>query len=98
VRLDGLPLAIELAVPWMRIMSAEELATRLADRFSLLNDGAQDAPGRHRTLRATLDWSRRLLTEPERLLLERSSMLGDGWTLGLPKPSRQVRASIVERL
>lgn len=68
-RLDGLPLAIELAATRVRVMSVFDIATRLEDRFSLLTSGNQTALPRHQTLRATVDWSYALLDERERTLL-----------------------------
>ena len=70
-RLDGLPLAIELAAARMRAMSAEQIAARLDDRFRLLTGGSRTALPRHRTLLAVVEWSWDLLEKPERLLLQR---------------------------
>ncbi len=70
-RLDGIPLALELAAARLRVLSAEELAERLDDRFRLLTGGARTAAPRHQTLRAALDWGADLLTEAERALLRR---------------------------
>ncbi|XRQ09976.1 BTAD domain-containing putative transcriptional regulator [Actinomadura welshii] len=70
-RLDGLPLAIELAAARMRSMSLEQLAARLGDRFRLLNDGNRTALSRHRTLRAVVAWSWNLLDDGERRFAER---------------------------
>jgi predicted ATPase/DNA-binding winged helix-turn-helix (wHTH) protein len=70
-RLDGLPLAIELAAARTATLSIEELAARLDDRFRLLTGGRRTALPRHQTLRATLDWSYELLPEPERAILRR---------------------------
>jgi len=72
--LDGIPLAIELAAAWVRMLSVEQIATRLADRFRLLTIGERTAPPRQRTLRATIDWSHDLLTSRERMLLRRLSV------------------------
>jgi predicted ATPase/DNA-binding SARP family transcriptional activator len=80
-RLDGLPLAIELAAAKVRVMSVEEIARRLADRFALLRGGNRTAPGRHKTLLAVIDWSWNLLEEPERHALRWLSLFGDGFTL-----------------
>ncbi len=80
-RLDGLPLAIELAAARVRVMSVEEIARRLADRFALLRGGNRTAPDRHKTLLAVIDWSWNLLEEPERRALRWLSLFGDGFTL-----------------
>ena len=80
-RLDGIPLAIELAAPRIRSMSVEELSHRLDQRFALLTDGSRTALPRHRTLRSTIDWSYDLLHEPEKLFLQRLSVFAGGWTL-----------------
>ncbi|MFE7185964.1 BTAD domain-containing putative transcriptional regulator [Streptomyces erythrochromogenes] len=79
--LDGMPLAIELAAARLRTMSAEQLASRLDDRFRLLTGGARSAPRQHRTLRAVVDWSWELLTEPERALLRRLAAFPGGATV-----------------
>ncbi|WP_214323279.1 ATP-binding protein [Nonomuraea sediminis] len=81
--LDGLPLAIELAAAMIRVLSVKQLAERLDDRFSLLAGGARTAPARQRTLRAAVDWSYRLLTPQERLLLRRTAAFRSCWTLDL---------------
>ncbi|SHG58251.1 ATP-binding protein [Bradyrhizobium erythrophlei] len=70
-RLDGIPLAIELAAARASALGVEGLAARLDDRFRLLTGGKRTALPRHQTLRATLDWSYELLTEPERVILRR---------------------------
>jgi non-specific serine/threonine protein kinase len=80
-RLDGMPLAIELAAPRLRSMSIEELSQRLDRRFALLTDGSRAALPRHRTLRSTIDWSYDLLTEHERAMLRRVAVFAGGWTL-----------------
>ncbi len=80
-RLDGIPLAIELAAARVKILSAQELARRLDDRFRLLTGGSRSALPRHQTLRASLDWSYELLSDAERLLLQRLSVFAGGWTL-----------------
>jgi len=81
-RLDGMPLAIELAAPRLRSMSADELSERLDQRFALLTDGSRAALPRHRTLRSTIDWSYDLLTDVEQAMLCRVSVFARGWTLG----------------
>jgi predicted ATPase/DNA-binding CsgD family transcriptional regulator len=78
--LDGMPLAIELAAARVRALSVEQIAERLADRFGLLTMGYRTAPPRHRTLRATIDWSHDLLTGVEQVLLRRLSVFA-GWSL-----------------
>ncbi|MEU8081937.1 BTAD domain-containing putative transcriptional regulator [Catellatospora citrea] len=79
-RLDGLPLAVELAAARLRFMSPAHLADRLGDRFRLLTGGSRTAMARHRTLRAVVAWSWDLLLEPERLLIERLSVFPAGAT------------------
>src|SRR6516164_7279559 len=73
-RLDGIPLAIELAAARAATLGIEELADRIDDRFRLLTGGRRTALARHQTLRATLDWSYALLAEPERVILRRLSV------------------------
>jgi predicted ATPase/DNA-binding CsgD family transcriptional regulator len=78
--LDGVPLAIELAAAWVRALSADQIAERMADRFQLLTSGDRTAPARQRTLRAAIDWSHDLLAAPEQVLLRRLSVFS-GWSL-----------------
>ncbi|WP_051090696.1 ATP-binding protein [Smaragdicoccus niigatensis] len=80
-RLDGLPLAIELAAVKIRAMSAADIANRLSNRFALLRGGDRSAPDRHQTLLAVIDWSWNLLTERERRALRRLAVFHDGFTL-----------------
>ncbi len=80
-RLDGLPLAVELAAARVRVMSVEEITRRLDDRFGLLRGGDRSAPDRHRTLLAVIDWSWALLTEPQRAALRRLAVFHDGFAL-----------------
>lgn len=80
-RLDGIPLALELAVAWVKTLSPEQIAARLDDRFRLLTGGSRGALPRQKTLRATIDWSYALLPENERALLRRLSVFAGGWTL-----------------
>ncbi len=80
-RLDGIPLAIELAAPRVRSMSVEEVNRRLDQRFGLLTEGSRTALPRQRTLRAMIDWSYDLLTDAERAILRRVSVFSGGWTL-----------------
>ncbi|WP_185949113.1 BTAD domain-containing putative transcriptional regulator [Microbispora sp. SCL1-1] len=79
-RLDGMPLAIELAAARVKALSPADIEARLADRFSLLTAGPRTGEARHRTLRATLDWSHDLLTDAERRLLRRLAVFRGGWT------------------
>jgi predicted ATPase/DNA-binding SARP family transcriptional activator len=79
--LDGMPLAIELAAPWLRTLTAAQLAERLADRFVLLTGGSRTALPRHQTLRAVVDWSWDLLSEPEQALARRLAVFPGGATL-----------------
>ena len=81
-RLDGIPLAIELAAVEVETLSAEELAARLDHRLPLLTDGDRTKPERQWTLRAVLDWSYERLTEAEKVVLRRLALFSGGWTLG----------------
>ncbi len=80
-RLDGLPLAIELAAARVRVLPPEQIRARLHDAFQLLTSHSRTAIPRHRTLRATIAWSYALLQPEEQLLLERLSVFGGGFTL-----------------
>lgn len=80
-RLDGIPLAIELAAARVRVLQPAEILARLDDVFRLLTDGRRTAVPRHRTLRAAIDWSHDLLTEPARVLLRRLAVFRGGLTL-----------------
>jgi predicted ATPase/DNA-binding XRE family transcriptional regulator len=82
-QLDGLPLAIELAAARLRVLSLEQIAQRLGDRFNLLTGGNRLAPPKQQTLRTMIDWSYDLLSEPERILLRRLSIFPADWTLEL---------------
>ena len=79
-RLDGIPLALELAAARIKVFSAEQIATRLDDRFRLLTGGSRTALPRQQTLRALIDWSHDMLSIEERALLRRLSVFADGWT------------------
>jgi predicted ATPase/DNA-binding SARP family transcriptional activator len=79
--LDGMPLAIELAAPWLRTLTPAQLAARLDDRFALLTAGSRTALPRHQTLRAVVDWSWDLLSERERVLARRLAVFPGGATL-----------------
>lgn len=80
-RLDGLPLALELAAARVRTLSVEQIDERLVDRFGLLRHGDRTVLARHRTLQATIDWSHDLLPEPERILFRRLAVFAGGWSL-----------------
>ena len=80
-RLDGIPLAIELAAARVRVLTVEQIAARLNDRFRLLTGGSRVMPPRQQTLVATVDWSYNLLAEPERVLFRRLAVFVGGWTL-----------------
>jgi predicted ATPase/DNA-binding NarL/FixJ family response regulator len=80
-RLDGMPLAIELAAARARILSAEQISERLEGSFALLRSGRRTAMPHHKTLRATMDWSHDLLSEQEKSLFGRVSVFAGGWTL-----------------
>ena len=80
-RLDGIPLAIELAAARVKLLSPEQIAARLDDRFRLLVGGSRTALPRQQTLRALIDWSYDLLSEEEKQLLRIASVFVGGWTL-----------------
>ena len=79
-RLDGIPLALELAAARVTVFSAEQIAAHLDDRFRLLTGGSRTALPRQQTLRALIDWSYELLSEGERTLLRKLSVFAGGWT------------------
>jgi DNA-binding NarL/FixJ family response regulator len=80
-RLDGVPLAIELAAVRTRLLSVEQILARLTDRFALLTGGGRAAIPRHQTLKATIDWSRNLLEPAEQALLSRLCVFAGRFTL-----------------
>ena len=80
-RLEGLPLAIELAAARVRVLAPEQIAARLDDSFNVLATRARGIPSRHQTLRAAVDWSYRLLADRERVLLHRLAVFAGGFTL-----------------
>jgi len=80
-RLDGIPLAVELAAARLKALTLEQVTTRLDDRFSLLTTGSRTALARHQTLRATMDWSYDLLAKNEQAMLRQLSAFAGGWTL-----------------
>jgi predicted ATPase/DNA-binding CsgD family transcriptional regulator len=79
---DGLPLGIELAAAWVRVLTVDQIAARLSDRFRLLSSAERTAPARHRTLRSAIDWSHELLSAEERVLVRRLSIFA-GWPLAM---------------
>jgi predicted ATPase/class 3 adenylate cyclase/DNA-binding CsgD family transcriptional regulator len=81
MRLDGIPLALELAAARLGSLSVPEISARLDQRFRLLTGGSRTALPRHQTLRALIDWSYDLLTPEERVLLDRLSVFAGGWAL-----------------
>ncbi|MBC8074877.1 MAG: tetratricopeptide repeat protein, partial [Chloroflexales bacterium] len=108
-RLDGLPLAIELAAARMRVLTPRALLARLSHRFALLVGGPRDRPERQQTLRATLDWSYALLDPTEQRLLRRLAVFAGGFSLELaeqlvsvpdviPLLERLVAQSLVQRV
>ncbi|MFI7386361.1 AfsR/SARP family transcriptional regulator [Streptomyces sp. NPDC049813] len=80
-RLDGIPLALELAATRVRALGVQALAARLENRFQVLTSGRRDAPARQQTLRAVIDWSWELLSAPERIVLRRLAVFSDGCDL-----------------
>src|SRR5207302_7414777 len=80
-RVDGIPLAIELAAARVRSLPVEQIEARLHDSFRLLSGGSRTALPRQQTLRALIDWSYDLLTGQEKRLLSRLSVFAGGWTL-----------------
>jgi len=84
-RVDGLPLAIELAAARLRVFAPQQILDRLTDRFTLLSRGNRTAPERQQTLRACMDWSFDLCAKPERILWARLSVFADGFELDAAK-------------
>jgi len=95
-QLDGNPLAIELAAARVKIMSVDQISTRLNDRFQLLTGGARTAFPRQQTLRATIDWSYNLLLPTEQELLQRLSVFVGGFTLEAVELVRPEKESDLE--
>ncbi len=94
-RLDGIPLAIELAAARTRHLSPEDILARLNDRFRLLTGGGRTTMARQQTLRATMDWSHQLLDEAEQILLRRLAVFVDGFSL--PAAEAICAGDLVER-
>jgi len=81
IRLDGIPLAIELAAARVKLLNVDQIASRLDDRFRLLRGGSRDGLPHQQTLKALIDWSHDLLTEKERMAFRRMGVFGGGRTL-----------------
>lgn len=81
IALDGIPLAVELAAPLTRVLSLDQISERLGGDAELLRASSRDSTPRHRTIRATVDWSYDLLQETEQTLLRRLAVFAGGWTL-----------------
>jgi predicted ATPase/class 3 adenylate cyclase len=105
-RLDGIPLALELAAARTRVFPPNQIVARLDDRFRLLTGGSRTALPRHQTLLALIDWSHDLLSEAERVLLRRLSVFAGGWSLeaaqavcgdGLGEDVLEMLANIAEK-
>jgi predicted ATPase/transcriptional regulator with XRE-family HTH domain len=101
-RLDGMPLAIELAAARVQLLTPEQIDQRLDHALSLLVTGPRSAPARQQTMRATLDWSYTLLSEAERRLFERVAVFAAGWTLeaaeGICADAADGAAVVLDRL
>lgn len=96
-RLDGIPLAIELAAAKVQVLSLDAIATRLDDRFKLLSGGARSNLTRHQTLRATVDWSYDLLEDRAQVLLRRLAVFAGEWSLEAAEEVCAVGRSTVEK-
>lgn len=97
-RLDGLPLAIELAAPRIRLLTPQDLLTRLEHRFDILTGGTRDLPERQRTLRSAIDWSYNLLNENEKTLFRRLSVFAGSWTLTSAKTICDIQGDIAPEI
>jgi predicted ATPase len=100
VRLDGLPLALELAAARIRVLTPAQICARLKSRLDLLTGGASDLPARQQTLRNTLEWSHALLSADEQRLFRRLSVFAGGWTLesaeAVCNPSRDLGIDVLD--
>ena len=97
-RLDGLPLAIELAAARIKLLTPQGLLTRLEHRFDLLRGGTRDLPKRQRTLRSAIDWSYNLLNDTEKKLFRRLAIFVGGWTLDSVERICDIHGDLVECL
>lgn len=97
-RLDGLPLALEMAAPWLRLMPPEALLGRLTDRLRMLVGGAPDLPDHQRTMRGTLQWSYSLLSESEQALFRRLSVFAGGAPLAAVEVVCQAAGTLPDRM
>jgi predicted ATPase/DNA-binding SARP family transcriptional activator len=97
-RVGGLPLAIELAAGRLGVLTPRDLAARLSDALGLLSRGPEDAPDRHRTLRATLDWSSELLGEPERAAFTALAAFAGGCELAAAEEVTEAPLAVLEDL
>jgi non-specific serine/threonine protein kinase len=96
--LDGLPLAIELAAARIRVLSPQEVLSRLSDPFALLTDSTRDRPARQRTLRDAIAWSHALLPDSERRLFRTLSVFRGGWTFDAAEAVHGQSVDVLEGL
>jgi predicted ATPase len=96
--LDGIPLAIELATAWVRVLSVEQIAARLASGLDLLSAAGRTAAPRHRTLQAAIQWSYDLLSEPERGLFQELSVFTGGFSLDAAEATSASSPDVLARL
>ena len=99
-KVDGLPLALELAAARVKVLGPSQILSRLDDRLGLLTDGPRDRPERHQTLRATIAWSHDLLPEPERVVFRRLAVFDGGLTFATAEAvcrDAPARANILEK-